>query len=196
MKRLRSLGSGKSKAKTEAAARAAEHSTGQWPTVATLPEEHTSPMNGPLQAQTNSSSADTYVNFSDEEIRAMEESALEYAIQQSQQNSDRYPSSSNESLGTWSPLVLATQHISDSLQMHTPQVALKSTCSIHYQLFAPVVFACCSPSDDAQRQSSVRLPAEPQQMQPQLPQSTRQAQAHAPLQANAQALPETKRKLL
>ena len=33
-------------------------------------------------------------------------------------------------------------------------------------------------------------------MQPQLPQPTRQAQAHAPLQANAQPLPETKRKLL
>lgn len=91
MKRLRSLGSGKSKAKTEAAARAAEHSAGQWPTVNTLPEQQTPP-----HAQTISSSADTYVNFSDEEIRAMEESALEYAIQQSQQNSDRCVSSSNQ----------------------------------------------------------------------------------------------------
>ena len=90
MKRLRSLGTGKSKAKTETAAKAAEHSAGQWPTVATLPEEQTSPASVPPQAHTNSSTADTYVNFSDEEVRAMEESALEYAIQQSQQNSDRY----------------------------------------------------------------------------------------------------------
>lgn len=101
MKRLRSLGSGKSKAKSEAAAQAAnDHSKGRWPTVATVPEEQTPPVHRPLQAPPNTSSADTYVNFSDDEIRAMEESALEYAIQQSQQNSDRYLAPTDEGLCT------------------------------------------------------------------------------------------------
>ena len=90
MKRLKSLGSGKSKAKAKAAAKAASgHSTKPWPTVATLPEEHAAPVHRQSQAQPNIAT-DSYVNFSDEEIRAMEESALEYAIQQSQQASGRY----------------------------------------------------------------------------------------------------------
>lgn len=91
MKRLKSLGSGKSKAKAEAAAKAAsDHSSGPWPTVATFPEEQATPAHEQPQGQSNAAAADTYVNFSDDEIRAMEESALEYAIQQSQQASDRY----------------------------------------------------------------------------------------------------------
>ena len=94
MKRLRSLGSGKSRA-AEAAAKAANDNTaGPWPTVATLSEEQPSPVHMQSQPQPNNTSANTYVNFSDDEIRAMEESALEYAIQQSQQNSDRYLASS------------------------------------------------------------------------------------------------------
>lgn len=83
-----------------------------------------------------------------------------------------------------------------ALRMHAPHVLCKECFLLDYQLSAPFILAYCSPFDDALRQSSAQLPAEAHQMQPQLPQPTRQAQADAPLQANAQPVPETKRKLL
>ena len=61
---------------------------------------------------------------------------------------------------------------------------------------------CCSAPDEAQRHISQQLPVEPVQLQPQLPQPTRQTPeptrqpaTYTPFQANAQPLPETKRKL-
>lgn len=91
MKRLKSLGSGKSKAKAEGAAKAAnDHRTSPWPTVAPSPEEHVAHVPRHSHTQATATAADSYVNFSDDEIRAMEESALEYAIQESQQVSGRY----------------------------------------------------------------------------------------------------------
>lgn len=91
MKRLKSLGSGRSKTRAESAAKSANQSaSGQWPSVSAVPEEQATPAHSPFQAQSQGRPADTYVNFSDDEIRAMEDSALEYAIQQSQQSSDRY----------------------------------------------------------------------------------------------------------
>ncbi len=90
MKRLKSWGSSKSSAKSEAAAKAAnQSSSGQWPTVSTVSEEQPALQGSQQQAQRQTAPSDTYVKFSDDEIRAMEESALEYAIQQSQQQEDR-----------------------------------------------------------------------------------------------------------
>ena len=90
MKRLKSWGSSKSSAKAEAAAKAAnQSSSGQWPTVSTVSEEQPALQGSQQQAQRQAAPSDTYVNFSDDEIRAMEESALEYAIQQSQQQETR-----------------------------------------------------------------------------------------------------------
>lgn len=91
MKRLKSWGSSKSSAKAEAAAKLANQPpSAQWPTVSTVSEEQPSRLGSQPQTQSSHVPSDTHVNFSDEEIRAMEESALEYAIQQSQQQTDRY----------------------------------------------------------------------------------------------------------
>ena len=90
MKRLKSWGSGKASAKAELAAKAANQpSSGQWPTVSTAPVDQPIREGSQQQAQRQATPSDTYVNFSEDEIRAMEESALEYAIQQSQLQEDR-----------------------------------------------------------------------------------------------------------
>ena len=87
MKRLKSWGGGKSVAKAEAAAQAASRtSSDQWPTP--VPEEQEARQRSQLTANSGVTHTDTYVNFSDDEIRAMEESAMEYAITQSQ--AERY----------------------------------------------------------------------------------------------------------
>ena len=57
--------------------------------MSTVSEEQPALQGSQQQAQRQTAPSDTYVNFSDDEIRAMEESALEYAIQQSQQQEDR-----------------------------------------------------------------------------------------------------------
>ena len=84
MKRLKSIGLGKSSKADNAARVSAQPPSANWPQVSPSPQHIAS--NG---TQPQNPAADTYVNFSDDEIRAMEESALEYAIQQSQQQTER-----------------------------------------------------------------------------------------------------------
>jgi len=68
MKRLKSWGSSKSSGKAEAAAKAAnQSSSGQWPTVSTVPEEQPAVQGSQQQAQRQAAPSDTYVNFSDDD---------------------------------------------------------------------------------------------------------------------------------
>ncbi|DBA80930.1 TPA: hypothetical protein ACH3X2_007151 [Trebouxia sp. C0005] len=171
MKRLKSWGSSKSSAKAEAAAKAANQpSSGPWPTVSTLSEEQPALQGSQQQAQRQAVPSDTYVNFSDDEIQAMEASALEYAIQQSREQENSAAEGAPETVSHHSPA-------------HPQQ--------LHDQLPQPLQALQNHPQSDFQPQpmlsSQPLLHAQPTQ-QPQ------QGQPYSPFQANAQPLPEPKKK--
>ncbi|DBB05452.1 hypothetical protein WJX77_002293 [Trebouxia sp. C0004] len=171
MKRLKSWGSSKSSAKAEAAAKAAnQSSSGQWPTVSNVSEEQPAMQGSHQQAQRQAAPSDTYVNFSDDEIRAMEESALEYAIQQSQ-----YQKNS------------AADGASDTVSHHSPEHSKQ----LHDQL--PQASQAPQNKPQSEFQPQPMLSSQPT-LHTQPAQQTQQGQPYSPFQANAQPLPEPKKK--
>ena len=89
MRRLKSWGSSKasSRAATTEAARN-EHTPQQWPVVNTPRADH-NPVHRDSQPATSGYQSQAHSGMSEEELAAMEQSALDYAIQQSQQEADR-----------------------------------------------------------------------------------------------------------
>ena len=132
MRRLNSWGSQKAKADATQAA-ADQDYTRPWPTTESRPAHTSNTQQDPSDAGQTTGS-----HLSDDELRAMEQSALEYAIMQSQQQTDRCC----PILGLLSMSVkhyIFRQHMHNCISAHACYSLHNILCCCHLLFYMPVV---------------------------------------------------------
>ena len=133
MRRLKSWGSQKAKADATQAA-ADQDYTRPWPTAESHPAQTFNTQQHPQDAGQTTGS-----HLSDDELRAMEQSALEYAIMQSQQQTDRCCPFLGLLLMSVKHYILR-QHMHNCIPAHACYSLLHSTLCYCQLLF---LYACC-----------------------------------------------------